>query len=124
MDYILFAGPWLQQPGTLPHRVVLHVHKVKDKPVEYVVHDQWCKKGNPGLSVTTYGYESGNYYPATHENAYGCAMDKFWERCRNKYHEGTEGQVIGINDETIPPVPDPEAEFLDILATDPNDYKA
>lgn len=120
MDYILFAGPWLEQPGTLPHRVVLHVHKLNGKHVEYVVHDQWCKKGNPGLSVTTYGYESGNYYPAAHENAFGRAMDKFWERCRNKYHEGTEGQVIGINDETVPIMPDPEAEFLATLASNPN----
>ena len=108
MDHILFAGPWMKEPGTVEHRVVLHARCEHDKPVEFIVHDQVkpCK-GNSG------GYDCGNYYPIHYENAFTKALEKFFQRCRDKYGEHSVQYFTGLEG--------PDDAFLATLASNPNE---
>jgi hypothetical protein len=87
-DRILFAGPWLKYNGNMPYRIVLHCQYTPDgKPHEYIVHRQYY--GDNGTA-----YESGNYFQCDHQNALVNAMDMFWNRARDYYHEGSEYAIV------------------------------
>ena len=88
-DTILFSGPWIKPPGTVPHRVVLHAKRDEaGKITEYIVHDQ-CRSENGKLS-----YTEGDYYLVPHGDAYSKAAAKFYERCARRYGEQRMGFVV------------------------------